>query len=99
MMGRLSEDFAAWRRGDRRVAPHGARGRIYVKKNGDNNKPPGLVRVGCRPTVRIGLKVMRTDGTVEYIGGVERRKVSWWAYLCMLWNRFVRRKGIGSNNG
>ena len=28
------EDVKAYRRGERRVAPRGARGRIYVKKNG-----------------------------------------------------------------
>ena len=32
----LVEDFAAWRRGEKRVVPHGVRGRVYQRKKADD---------------------------------------------------------------
>lgn len=95
-MTKFSEAFAAWRRGDRRVAPAGARGRVYVKKK-TGQAASGLVRVGRRPKVRMGIKVTRAeDGSVEHYGSTFK-KVSWRTYFSMLWNRFVRKEGLGSD--
>ena len=51
-------DFHAWRRGERRVAPRGARGRIYEKKNA----PQGPHVVDTKTTYKVLARVIRADG-------------------------------------
>ena len=52
----LWEDAKAWRRGDRRIAPRGARGRIYRRKGAEGRgpgKPPNVVIARPKPRVFI----------------------------------------------
>ena len=58
------EDFKALRRGERRVAPHGQRGRVYGSKNTPSSP---LVQATSKSMVRIDMKIIRADGTVEEI--------------------------------
>ncbi len=51
-------DFKAWRRGDRRVAPAGCRGRIYEKRDGAH-------RVNHETTFRVRARVIRADGSPD----------------------------------
>ena len=73
----LWEDFKAWRRGERRVAPRGVmRGRIYEKKGRVfgrvNHLPPqaGRHNVNVKPTVAVQVTKIHADGTREEIGTV-----------------------------
>lgn len=60
----LVEDYKAWRRKDMRVAPKGATGRIYERK--DSATAQGVKHVASKPTLkRLGAKITRADGTVE----------------------------------
>lgn len=65
------EDFRAKRRGERRVAPAGATGRVYERRNkvepAARTAPaaPGP-RVKTKATARLHMKIERADGTVEH---------------------------------
>ena len=53
------QDFKAWRRGERRVAPSGTRGRVYAQKS------PSLssaMEVETKTTYMTLAKVIRADG-------------------------------------
>ena len=54
----IGMDFRAWRRGERRVAPYGARGRIYEKKD----PPSGAHAVDTKTTYTVLARVIRADG-------------------------------------
>lgn len=62
----LWEDAKAWRRGERRVAPHGTRGRVYRRKKGD--VPAGPMPGTATGTATMTAKIVRADGTVEDLG-------------------------------
>lgn len=64
MFGRMIEGYKAWRRGDKRVAPYGTRGRVFERKNGE---PSGgsSVNIGVKPKANLEIKVTRADGRVE----------------------------------
>ena len=68
MFNRIIEAFGAWRRNERRVAPYGARGRVFEKKNPEvAQSSPGNVNVKAGPTATLEMKITRKDGTVETI--------------------------------
>ena len=58
------EDFKALRRGERRVAPYGATGRIYQRKQGDAGT---AVRIAATPKATLKMTITRANGTVEVI--------------------------------
>lgn len=72
MLYELKEALKAWRRGERRIAPHPVRGRVYVKKNPTEQdeaaraRPPGGQAVS-RGVVQCEAKITRADGTVERV--------------------------------
>jgi hypothetical protein len=47
------EDLKAFRRGERRVAPHGVTGRVYAKRNPEKNLTGGGQRAVARATITI----------------------------------------------
>ena len=69
MFGRMREGFNAWRRGEKRVAPYGSRGRVWVKKDDllPATSAAGEKKVKAGPTAVLEMKVTRADGTVETI--------------------------------
>lgn len=69
MFKRITESFKAWRRGERRVAPHGVRGRVYEKKDPqhDTTGSGGGREISSRGTATLHMKVLRQDGTSEEI--------------------------------
>lgn len=62
-------DAKARRRGERRVAPDGVRGRVYAPRKGAAIAA-GKHDVRPQPTIEVGIKVTRADGTVEDLGTV-----------------------------
>ncbi len=54
----LWQDFKAGRRGERRVAPRGVRGRIYARKDGSDGNP-GRMRASAKPKASIKRRVYR----------------------------------------
>ncbi len=57
-------DFSAWRRGERRVAPRGVRGRIYEKRGEIAGGSAGH-RVKHETTFRVTARVIRADGSPD----------------------------------
>ena len=71
----LWEDFKAWRRGERRIAPHGATGRIYERKNGHDSKM--LKHAVTKPEVVISARVYRAaTGQWEDLGEIAKAEVT-----------------------
>lgn len=64
----IKEDFKAARRGERRVAPYGTRGRVYEAKPGSKKQPFDKIKAKARPTATISARVIRADGTIEELG-------------------------------
>lgn len=63
---RIVQGLLAWQRGDVRVAPHGATGRVYEKKS--DSQPAGRHVAQSRATAVLReIKVIRADGTEEII--------------------------------
>ena len=66
----LWEDFKAWRRAEKRVAPRGARGRIYAKKAPAAAAVPGrpgnVMAAGRAPTVRVAPRRVFRAGAGEW---------------------------------
>jgi hypothetical protein len=65
----LVEDFKAHRRGEKRIAPRGTRGRIYAPKVGSvaaDNEGMSF-RVSKTPTAQLTMKITRANGDVETI--------------------------------
>ncbi len=68
----LREDFAAWRRGERRVGARGSRGRVFVKRDGTPSDPAGAVEERKR-TIKLTARVFRAaGGPIEHYNLVER---------------------------
>ena len=53
------QNFKAWRRGERRSGPRGARGRVYERKSDDGR------RVKTKTVFRVTAKVIRADGSPD----------------------------------
>lgn len=62
----LIEDFKAYRRGEKRVAPRGTRGRIYAPTEG-KSEVGTTFRAKADPVATLIMKITRTDGTVERV--------------------------------
>jgi len=60
MLARFAEVFQAWRRGDKRVAPHGSRGRVYERPG------EGGVKAKARPEAKMTVRVFRAEENVWY---------------------------------
>ena len=59
----LVDQFRAWRRGERRIAPYGVRGRVYERvkepeKADDHN-------ASAHGRAALEMKIVRADGTIE----------------------------------
>jgi len=66
VFNRIKESFGAWRRGEKRIAPHGSRGRVFVKKNPEAESSAGSEkRISAGPKAVLEITVTRADGTVE----------------------------------
>ena len=67
----LIQDYKAWRRGEKRVAPKGSTGRIYEKKNASTQQvdvSAGVaIPVSGNVTATLEMEVKRADGTVEHL--------------------------------
>lgn len=64
----LWEDFKAYRRGERRIAPRGSRGRIYEKKAGSSKRAGWHEARGGVKDITVTGRKIRADGTVEDLG-------------------------------
>lgn len=62
-------DAKARRRGERRIAPPGVRGRVYAPRNGPVIHA-GAHNVRSEPKIEVEIQVTRADGTVEDLGTV-----------------------------
>jgi hypothetical protein len=60
------EDFKARRRGEKRIAPRGLRGRVYAS-NAPADAGGTVVRIGKTPTAQLTMTIRRADGTVEKV--------------------------------
>ncbi len=62
-------DVKAWRRGERRIAPRGVRGRIYEKRAAPLGEIPGgsagAHRAPTKTTFRMMARVIRADGSPD----------------------------------
>ncbi len=68
------QNYKAWRRGERRVAPYGARGRIYEQKNAP---PSSALEVETKTTYTTLARVIRADGSpAEHYNLTEGAKLS-----------------------
>lgn len=70
----LWEDWKAYRRGERRIAPRGSRGRIYEKKSGGTSQPGHRHMRGGVKEIEVTARKIHADGTVEDLGVVSRGK-------------------------
>jgi hypothetical protein len=61
----LKEDFKAHRRGERRVAPRGATGRVYAKA-GSVGPSTGEHNSAGRASATLSMKITRADGSIEF---------------------------------
>ena len=62
MFARLREywqDYKAWRRGEYRVAPYGARGRVYARRN--EEVPDASMQVSARTTYKTLARVISEE--------------------------------------
>lgn len=60
----LWEDFKAFRRGEKRVAPRQVRGRVYARKGGGGGSS---IVIGKTPKATLTMTVTRANGDVETI--------------------------------
>ncbi len=69
MFRRIFDWYQMKLRGERRIAPQGARGRIYEKKNPElvGNIAGAGKEFSAGPTCTVQAKITRADGTVEYL--------------------------------
>lgn len=66
MWRELWEDFKAWRRGEKRIAPRGAKGRIYESKG--QKAPPGPMKATVRLQGKITkMRVYRAQEDAWYV--------------------------------
>lgn len=64
----LWEDFKAFRRGERRIAPRSiTRGRIYERKSVDQPSSGSGFAVRRTPKATLTMEITRADGTVERV--------------------------------
>ena len=73
MFRELWQNFKAWRRGERRIAPSGTRGRVYEQKNASSS---GAHEVETKTTYTVLARVIRADGRPdEYYNLTEGKKL------------------------
>jgi len=64
----LIGDVKAFFRGEKRVAPYGATGRIYTQRNPDSEKGSGgHSQTTSKATGTLTMVITRADGTVETV--------------------------------
>lgn len=68
MLERLRAWWRARQRGEKRVAPPGVRGRVYVRKDALSDGGPDQIKVDAEPQAYISARVIRADGRVEDLG-------------------------------
>ncbi len=56
------QNYKAWRRGERRIAPYGARGRVYAQKD---LPPSAALEVETKTTYTTLARVIRADGSPD----------------------------------
>ena len=61
----LWEDLKAKRRKEKRVAPYGIRGRVYLRDGAPSG--PSVYGSCATPELTLNIKITRADGTVEYM--------------------------------
>jgi hypothetical protein len=61
------EDYKARRRGERRIAPRGAKGRVYTKDSVPEESPNGVKSAKGRATGQLTMKITRANGDVETV--------------------------------
>ena len=66
---RLIEAFRAWRRGEKRIAPYGVRGRVYAKA-GDP-----AVKAKTRPEAKMSARVYRATENAWYKANLRTGKL------------------------
>jgi hypothetical protein len=66
-MRQLIRDIKAFFRGERRVGPRGARGRVYQKKKPPEGNPSGATQVSARASGTLTMVITRADGTTETV--------------------------------
>ena len=59
MFSETWQNFKAWRRGERRIAPAGARGRVYEQRDAPSS---GAHEVETKTTYTTLARVIRADG-------------------------------------
>lgn len=60
----ISQAIGAWRRGEKRIAPAGATGRVYAQKE-ETGGSAGRSLARAKSVVLVGARVIRANGTVE----------------------------------
>jgi hypothetical protein len=58
-------DFLAWRRGERRIAPPGTRGRVYA---GSKDSATDVHGSKAEPKMVLKARILRANGDVEELG-------------------------------
>lgn len=58
----IKQALGAWRRGEKRIAPAGATGRVYEKQDGGS---AGRSLARAKSVVLVGARVIRANGAVE----------------------------------
>ena len=59
MFREMWQNFKAWRRGERRIAPSGTRGRVYAQKDAPSS---GAHEIETKTTYTTLARVIRADG-------------------------------------
>lgn len=66
MLGRFWEGLKAQRRGERRIAPYGSRGRVFEKRNPEaESSALSGKNISAGPKLTVTAKITRADGSVE----------------------------------
>ncbi len=66
MFNQLRQWYGALRRGEQRIAPYGARGRVFARPE-ESNEGPSLLSADAEPVAVIHMKITRGDGSVERV--------------------------------
>jgi hypothetical protein len=67
MFGQLIRDIKAYFRGERRVGPRGARGRVYQSRVQPEVAPSGSTQVSARASGTLTMVITRADGSTETV--------------------------------
>ncbi|MDH3673654.1 MAG: hypothetical protein OES46_21270 [Gammaproteobacteria bacterium] len=64
----VKERVQSWKRGERRIAPKGQRGRVYQGPYDPNPPSSPPLNVDAKAKLKVSAVVTRADGTVEDLG-------------------------------